>query len=85
VLTLKGRVAWAHDWISAPSILPTFQSLPGASFIVTGAAPPKDLLLTSAGFDLRVTSGVNLLTKFDGEFGNHSQMYSGTATLRYTW
>jgi hypothetical protein len=35
VLALRGRVAWAHDWVSDPTLTPMFQSLPGASFIVT--------------------------------------------------
>jgi hypothetical protein len=37
VLALRGRVAWAHDWVSDPSLAPVFQTLPGASFIVNGA------------------------------------------------
>jgi hypothetical protein len=30
VLALRGRVAWAHDWISDPTLTPLFQALPGA-------------------------------------------------------
>ena len=29
VLALRGRVAWAHDWVSDPSLTPLFQTLPG--------------------------------------------------------
>ena len=36
-LALRGRVAWAHDWVSDPTLTPLFQALPGASFIVNGA------------------------------------------------
>ena len=39
VLALRARLAWAHDWVSDPSLTPVFQTLPGASFIVNGAAP----------------------------------------------
>jgi uncharacterized protein with beta-barrel porin domain len=38
-LTLRARVAWAHDWISDPTLAALFQTLPGASFIVNGAMP----------------------------------------------
>jgi len=31
-LPLRGRVAWAHDWASDPTLTATFQALPGASF-----------------------------------------------------
>src|SRR5262249_34017719 len=31
VLALRGRVAWAHDWVSDPTLVPLFQALPGAS------------------------------------------------------
>src|SRR5262249_11392007 len=49
VLALRGRVAWAHDWVSDPTLLPVFQALPGASFIVNGPTLAKNSALTSAG------------------------------------
>jgi YVTN family beta-propeller protein/autotransporter-associated beta strand protein len=85
VLALRGRVAWAHDWVSDPSLVPVFQTLPGASFIVNGATLAKNSALTSAGAELRLANGVALLAKFDGEFASHSSTYSGTGTLRYRW
>jgi outer membrane autotransporter protein len=84
-LTLRARVAWAHDWISDPSLAALFQTLPGASFIVNGATPAKNSALTSAGAEYRLANGVVLLAKFDGEFASHSSTYAGTETVRYTW
>jgi autotransporter-associated beta strand protein len=84
-LTLRARVAWAHDWISDPTLAAVFQTLPGASFIVNGATPAKNSALTSAGAELRLANGVVLLGKFDGEFASHSSTYAGTGTVRYTW
>ena len=37
-LTLRSRFAWAHDYNTDRSIGATFQTLPGASFVVNGAA-----------------------------------------------
>jgi autotransporter-associated beta strand protein len=85
VLALRGRVAWAHDWVSDPTLVPLFQTLPGASFIVNGALPVKDAALVSAGGELRIANGVTLLAKFDGEFAGRSNTYAGTGTLRYRW
>ena len=85
VLALRGRVAWAHDRVSDPTLLPVFQALPGASFIVDGATPAKNSALTSAGAELRLANGVTLLAKFDGEFASHSSTYAGTGTFRYRW
>jgi outer membrane autotransporter protein len=85
VLALRGRIAWAHDWVSDATLMPVFQSLPGDSFIVNGATLPKNSALTSAGAELRVANGVTLLAKFDGEFASHSSTYAGTGTLRYRW
>jgi uncharacterized protein with beta-barrel porin domain len=62
-----------------------FQALPGASFIVNGAKPAKNSVLTSAGAEPRFANGVTLLAKFDGEFASHSSTYAGTGTLRYRW
>jgi outer membrane autotransporter protein len=84
-LTLRARVAWAHDSISDPSLVPVFQALPGASFVVNGATPAKNSALTSASAEYRLANGVALFAKFDGEFSSHSSTYAGTGTLRYTW
>ena len=84
-LTLRARAAWAHDSISDPSLVPLFQALPGASFVVNGATPAKNSALTSVGAELRLANGVVLLGKFDGEFASHSTTYAGTGTVRYTW
>ena len=84
-LTMRARLAWAHDWVSDPSLAAVFQTLPGASFIVNGATPAKNSALTSAGAELRLANGVVLLAKFDGEFASHSSTYAGTGTVRYTW
>jgi autotransporter-associated beta strand protein len=85
VLALRARFAWAHDWITDPNLLPTFEALPGASFLVQGATPAKNSALTSAGAELRLVSGLSVLVKFDGEFATHSQTYAGTGTVRYVW
>jgi len=85
VLALRGRLAWAHDWVSDPTFTPLFQTLPGASFIVNGATPAKDSALVSAGAEYRLANGVALLAKFDGEFASRSSTYAGTGTIRYAW
>jgi uncharacterized protein with beta-barrel porin domain len=84
-LSLRGRLAWAHDWVSDPTLTPLFQTLPGASFVVNGATPAKDSVLTTAGAEYRLANGLTLLGKFDGEFAAHSSTYAGTGTLRYAW
>ena len=85
ILTLRGKLAWAHDWVSDPSLAAVFQALPGASFIVNGAVPAKDSALASAGAEVKFANGVALLAKFDGEFASHSNTYAGTGTLRVNW
>jgi uncharacterized protein with beta-barrel porin domain len=84
-LILRGRLAWAHDWVSNPALTAVFQALPGASFVVNGAPLPANSALASAGAELKLNPHVSLLGKFDGEFANGSQTYAGTGTLRYTW
>jgi outer membrane autotransporter protein len=84
-LTLRARLAWAHDAISDPTLAAVFQTLPGSNFIVGGATPAKNSALTSAGAELRLANGVTLLAKFDGEFASHSSTYAGTGTIRYRW
>jgi hypothetical protein len=38
LLTLRVRLAWAHDFDPGRSIAATFQALPGTNFVVNGAA-----------------------------------------------
>jgi outer membrane autotransporter protein len=85
VLSFRGRLAWAHDWVSDPTLAAAFQALPGTSFLVNGATPAKDSALTTAGAEYRLANGVTLLGKFDGGFASHSSTYAGTGTLRYAW
>jgi uncharacterized protein with beta-barrel porin domain len=66
-------------------ITATFLSLPGSSFIETGAAPARDLVLASAGVEIGFGNGFSLAAWFDGEFAEHSRKYAGTGRLRYTW
>jgi uncharacterized protein with beta-barrel porin domain len=84
-LVLRGRVAWAHDWVTNPALGAVFQALPGSSFTVNGAAPPQNSALTTAAAELHITSSWTAIAKFDGEFGAGSQIYGGTGTLRYSW
>ncbi|HEX5845996.1 MAG TPA: autotransporter outer membrane beta-barrel domain-containing protein [Rhodoplanes sp.] len=85
LLALHARAAWAHDWVSDPALTAAFQTLPGASFIVNGAAPVPNSALLSAGGELRFLNGWALGARFDGEFANRAETYAGTGTLRYAW
>ena len=84
-LILFGRLAWAHDFVSNPTLSAAFQALPGGTFTVNGAAIPQNSALTTVGAQLFLTPQWTLLAKFEGEFASSSQTYAGTGTLRYTW
>jgi uncharacterized protein with beta-barrel porin domain len=84
-LILRAKVAWAHDWVSNPSLNASFETLPGSSFTVNGAPIPQNSALTSAGAQLFFTPNWSFLAKFDGEFASGYQLYAGSGTLRYTW
>ena len=84
-LVLRGRLAWAHDWISSSSLGAVFQALPGSNFTVNGAAPPTNSALTSASAELHLTTNWTAIAKFDGEFAPTAQTYAGTGTLKYSW
>jgi uncharacterized protein with beta-barrel porin domain len=84
-LSLRAKLAWAHDWVDNPALDAVFQTLPGSSFVVDGAPLPSDSALVSLGAELHMTMHWSAIAKFDGEFANDSQTYGGTGTLRYTW
>jgi uncharacterized protein with beta-barrel porin domain len=84
-VSLFSRLAWAHDWNDDTRVTAVFQSLPGASFVVNGAAAPADVALVTAGAGVRFNRTMSVSVKFDGEFANAYQSYAGTAIFRYGW
>ncbi len=85
VLTLRGRLAWAHDYDTDRSIGATFQTLPGASFVVNGAAQASDSALTTASAEMKWRNGWSAAATFEGEFSNVTTSYAGRGVLRYQW
>jgi outer membrane autotransporter protein len=84
-VTLRGRVAWMHDFDPDRAINVAFQALPLTLFTVNGAKAPRDAALTSAVAEVKLRNGVTLAAKLDGEFAAHSSTYAGTGTVRYAW
>jgi uncharacterized protein with beta-barrel porin domain len=82
---LRARLAWAHDWVSNPTLAATFAALPGAGFFVVGAKPVTNAALVSGGVELRLAEGLTVGAKFDGEFASHASLYVGTGILRFSW
>jgi autotransporter-associated beta strand protein len=85
ILTLRGRLAWAHDFDTDRSAAATFQSLPGSSFVVNGAAPAHDSALTTASAEVKWLNGFSVAATFEGEFSDVTQSYAGKGTVRYSW
>ena len=85
VLTLRGRAAWAHDYNPDRAIGATFQSLPGASFVVNGAAQASDSALTTASAEMKWMNGWSASATFEGEFSNVTTSYAGKGVVRYAW
>ncbi|MBR0813144.1 autotransporter domain-containing protein [Bradyrhizobium diazoefficiens] len=85
MLTLRGRLAWAHDFNTDRAATATFQALPGASFVVNGAAQPRDSALTGASAEVRWTNGWSAAATFEGEFADAMRSYAGKGVVRYSW
>ncbi|WP_172842488.1 beta strand repeat-containing protein [Bradyrhizobium erythrophlei] len=85
ILTLRGRLAWAHDYDPDRSIAATFQTLPGASFVVNGAAQASDSALTTASAELKWRNGWSAAATFEGEFSDVTRSYAGKGVVRYAW
>ncbi|MGM4921512.1 hypothetical protein AB8A31_01265 [Tardiphaga sp. 804_B3_N1_9] len=60
-------------------------SLPGASFVVNGAAAAHDAALTTASAEMSFTSGLSVAATFEGEFSDVTRSYAGKGVARYTW
>jgi len=85
IFTLRGRVAWAHDYDPDRSIAATFQTLPGASFVVNGAAQASDSALVTASVEKKWVNGWSAAATFEGEFSDVTRSYAGKGVVRYVW
>ena len=85
LLTLRSRFAWAHDFDPDRSIAATFQALPGASFVVNGAAMASDSALTTASAEMKCRNGWLATAAFEGEFSKVTACFAGKGVVRYVW
>lgn len=85
ILTLRGRAAWAHDYNPDRNIGATFQTLPGASFVVNGARQANDSALTTASAEMKWLNGWSTAATFEGAFSNVTTSYAGKGVVRYAW
>ncbi len=85
ILTLRGRLAWAHDFNTDRNVTALFQTLPGASFVVNGAAQAHDSALTTASAEVKWLNGWSAAATFEGQFSNVTNSYAGKGVMRYSW
>ncbi len=85
ILTLRGRAAWAHDFNPNRSIGATFQTLPGASFVVNGAAQAREAALATGSIEVKWINGWSAAAIFEVEFSDVTRSYAGKGVARYTW
>ncbi|WP_245288127.1 autotransporter domain-containing protein [Bradyrhizobium sp. Ec3.3] len=85
ILTLRGRLAWMYDFNPDRSVATTFQSLPGASFVVNGAAQARNAALTTTSAELKWSNGWSAAATFEGELTAVTRSYAGKGAVRYAW
>lgn len=85
LLTLRGGAAWARDFNVVSSTTASFQALPGASFVVNGAAGTRDAALTTVSAEMNWVRGVALAATFEGEFSAVTRSYAGKSVASYRW
>ena len=85
IFTLRGRAAWAHDFNTERIVGATFQTLPGASFVVNGAAQAHDAALVTASAEMKWLNSWSAAATFEGEFSSVTTSYAGKGVVRYSW
>jgi uncharacterized protein with beta-barrel porin domain len=74
-----------HDYNPDRNIGATFQTLPGASFVVNGARHAADSLLTTTSAEWKWLNGWSAVATLEGEFSNVTRSYAGKGVVRYAW
>ncbi|WP_245309672.1 autotransporter outer membrane beta-barrel domain-containing protein [Bradyrhizobium jicamae] len=85
ILTLRGRAAWAHDFNTDRNVTALFQTLPGAAFVVNGAAQAHDSALVTAAAEMKWLNGWSAAAIFEGQFSDVTNSYAGKGVVRYSW
>lgn len=85
ILTLRGRAAWAHDFNTDRNVTALFQTLPGASFVVNGAAQAHNSALLTGAAEMKWLNGWSAAAVFEGQFSNVTTSYAGKGIARYFW
>jgi uncharacterized protein with beta-barrel porin domain len=85
VVTLRGRLAWAHDFNPDRTAAAVFKALPGTAFVVNGAAQARDSALATASAEVKLRDGWSLAATLEGEFCDVTQSYAGKGVMRYSW
>jgi len=85
VFTLRSRFAWAYDFNPSRSVGATFQTLPGASFVVNGARLAQNSALTTVAAEMKWRNGWSAAASFEGEFSDVTRSYAGKGVVRYAW
>jgi outer membrane autotransporter protein len=81
-LTLRGRLAWAHDFDPDRTTATLLQTRSGA---LTGIAQAPDSALAIASVELKWLNSLLASVSFQGEFSTATQSYTGRAFVRYVW
>ncbi len=55
------------------------------TFTAFGARPSQNLMLSSAGAEWRLASGLSFMLRADSEWSERSKSYGGTGRIRYSW
>jgi hypothetical protein len=82
MLTLRGRLAWAHDFNTDRNLQAAFVALPGSAFVVNGALPSANTALTSLSAELAWRNGWAASATFDGQFSDTTGANAGKGVVR---
>ena len=85
VLRPMVSLAYLHEFAPQRNLQNGFVSLPGSTFLVSGARPSYNAAQTKAGFELDMGRGIGLFANFDGEFSDLERVYGGKGGVRVTW
>ncbi|TGD63645.1 DUF3494 domain-containing protein [Tabrizicola sp. WMC-M-20] len=79
------RAAWGHEFASDPTNRPSFASVPGASFAVTGATQSRDSVTLSANMGVATANGLTIDGGLTAEYASNARDYGGSIKMGYRW
>jgi fibronectin-binding autotransporter adhesin len=84
-MTVRGMIAWSHEYTPVNNMAAYMTALPGAAFVLQGAKAASDSILLAASAEMQIQKQWSINARIGGEFSKGASQVTGTVGAKYSW